>query len=952
MQGVGLLERQSEQAALADLVAAAAAGSGRFGIVEGAAGVGKTRLLSEARATAAKAGMSVLAARGTQLERGSAFGVVRQLFESALIRADEQTRKSLLRGAAGQAAALLMPETRTSAVELDASLATMHGLFWLTANLCELKPVALVVDDLHWCDVSSLRWLAYLTTRLEGLPVLLLSALRTGEPCADERLLDQLVTDPTVTVLRLAPLSVDGSAQLLRALIPGEVEHAFVTACHDLTGGNPLLLRELAGVVIAEGLAPSAQGMARLAEVGSRAIVRRVGLQLGRLGAEPTALARAVAILGDGAEIQHATTLAGLAPPAAEAGLASLRRSEILTSSPAERKDGAPAELPTPQLLSFVHPLVGAAVYEQLPTDARLTGHALAARLLSGAGADAERVASHLLLVPPADDPWVADRLNRAAEMALARGSPEAAVGYLERCLAEPPHAGERAELLVRLGTVAHGVHLTTAVRHLEAALALVEGPVERARVAEMLGRCLFMVRRYRRAIDVYARVTADLEETHVDLRARLEAGMLQAMLAEPHARAEAACRLDGLRGLARGDTVGERTLDCLIAFHDAIRGSPVGPVLARARRGLAGDVLIERANGGQGVFRGGKVLIAADDEDAIPLCERALAQAHRSGSLTAFMMAASLRSLASLWRGALSAAESDARDALRVREVTLLTQTRAFHADALMEQGHLDEAEAVLAAAGPVPELPNAGHWYFLVESRGRLLMLQERYEAALQAMLDCGRQFAQLGGQNPAFAAWRSGAALALLALGRSRDAADLAAEELRLARRWGTPRPLGRALRVCGLVTAGAEGIDLLQQAVEVLAPSPARLEHAKALIDLGAALRRAGHRSEARSHLREGIALADVCGAGPLVERGREELRASGARPRRRALKGPAALTPSELRVARLAADGHTNRTIAQTLFVTPRTVEVHLTSVYRKLAVSRRGEVREALRGQA
>ena len=247
-----------------------------------------------------------------------------------------------------------------------------------------------------------------------------------------------------------------------------------------------------------------------------------------------------------------------------------------------------------------------------------------------------------------------------------------------------------------------------------------------------------------------------------------------------------------------------------------------MGPVLARARRGLAGDVLIERANGGQGVFRGGKVLIAADDEDAIPLCERALAQAHRSGSLTAFMMAASLRSLASLWRGALSAAESDARDALRVREVTLLTQTRAFHANALHGAGTPGRGGGRARRRGTCPRAAERGPLVLPVESRGRLLMLQERYEAALQAMLDCGRQFAQLAGQNPAFAAWRSGAALALLALGRSRDAADLAAEELRLARRWGTPRPLGRALRVCGLVTAGAEGIDLLQQAVEVLAP----------------------------------------------------------------------------------------------------------------------------------
>jgi DNA-binding CsgD family transcriptional regulator len=218
---------------------------------------------------------------------------------------------------------------------------------------------------------------------------------------------------------------------------------------------------------------------------------------------------------------------------------------------------------------------------------------------------------------------------------------------------------------------------------------------------------------------------------------------------------------------------------------------------------------------------------------------------------------------------------------------------------------------------------------------------MLQGHMEEGLETMLACGRRFAAQGGQNPAFVAWRSGAALALFSLDRPEEARELAAEELTLARRWGAPRALGRALRIAGLVQGGKEGLALLHQAVEVLASSPARLEHAKALVELGAALRRAGHRLQSRQYLRRGVELAQICGATPLVKHGFTELRASGARPRHITPSGPDALTPSERRVAELAAVGRSNRDIAQTLFITTNTVEAHLTRTYRKLGITGR-----------
>jgi DNA-binding CsgD family transcriptional regulator len=195
-----------------------------------------------------------------------------------------------------------------------------------------------------------------------------------------------------------------------------------------------------------------------------------------------------------------------------------------------------------------------------------------------------------------------------------------------------------------------------------------------------------------------------------------------------------------------------------------------------------------------------------------------------------------------------------------------------------------------------------------------------------------------------------WRSDAALSLIALGDCREASRLCAEEIELARQWGAARGLGIALRAAGAAEGAGRGIELLTEAVSVLRPSPARLELARALIDLGAAHRRAGSRAVARELLREGLDLAHALGGLALADRARRELVVAGGRPRRDAIRGRDALTPSELRVAQLAAGGQTNRQIAQSLFVTQRTVENHLTSTYGKLGISSRPELPAALDG--
>jgi DNA-binding CsgD family transcriptional regulator len=239
-------------------------------------------------------------------------------------------------------------------------------------------------------------------------------------------------------------------------------------------------------------------------------------------------------------------------------------------------------------------------------------------------------------------------------------------------------------------------------------------------------------------------------------------------------------------------------------------------------------------------------------------------------------------------------------------------------------------------------------GHLLNFFRVRGLVSFQAGSPEQALTDLRAAGDRARSLRVENPAFAPWRSEAALALHRLGQPQQARELAQEELELSRRWGAARNIGISLRALGLVEGGRTGNGLLREAVDVLAHSPARLEHARALVDLGAALRRGNSRSEARQLLRQGLELAHQCGASALVTRANEELAATGAHARTILLSGLDALTASERRVAQMAAGDLSNKEIAQALFVTVKTVEQHLGRVYRKLDIGSRRQLAAAL----
>jgi DNA-binding CsgD family transcriptional regulator len=943
----GLVERDPELAALSGALTDAASGSGRFVVVEGPAGIGKTSLLAQAGRRCGDSGGRALGARGTELERQFSFGLVRQLFEPVLARLDDAARDSLFAGAAAPARTLLgWPDAHDNEPAVG-DFALLHGLYWLTANLCQDRALVLLLDDLHWADRASLRFLAHLQPRLEGLRLTVVAATRPHEPGADQHLLDLLTLDPTCTVLRPRALTPAGTATVLGTALAGDADPGFLAACHSATGGNPLLLRELATALVADGLPATAiTDAGRVRELVPTTLAVRVGARLAGLPAECLALAGAVAILGEDTPLARAAALAGLPGEQAAAAAARLAQIEILRGVESGGLPGDVAAGGTP-LLGFVHPLVRAAVYRQSDPVRRTAQHAAAAHLLHADGADPERVAAHLLRLPPAGDAWVAQTLRLAAGVAVRRQAPEDAVTYLERCLHEPPPPEQRAEVQTELGTIALMVNADTAARHLRAALDVVRDPAPRGILSQALGFALFVSGRNDESVEVHQAALDELGDNHPDIRRRLQAGFIYVTTSGPTTHALGGDLVERIRDEPTDAGLGSRMLDGLIALYDAsVRMAP--EAADRAWRCVEDGIVAEYPDSNVAFTDACWVLAAADRPEVMSVFDDALVRAGRRGSTTGLVTVKIFRCLAWLWRGSLAEAEADGRDVLRSIDAAQLDLPRllaaAVLADTLMEQGRLRDAEAALRWAGPDERLPQLGLLYWLLDSRARLLLLQNRTEEGLNAVLDCGRRYSSHGFVNPAFLAWRSTAALALHQLARTEESQALAAEELELARRWGAPRALGRALRVAGLVHGNETGLPLLHEAVDVLENSPARLEHAKALVDLGAALRRTGRRGDAKHHLTRALDLAHHCGAAPLARHAETELRAAGARPRRGHLTGPGALTPSERRVADLAVQGQTNRDIAQQLFVTVKTVEVHLGSVYRKLGITKRNQL--------
>ncbi|MCC5954139.1 MAG: AAA family ATPase [Acidimicrobiia bacterium] len=900
-----LVGRATEvEALMAALSAVLDGGPGSAIVARGAAGMGKSALLRSV--LDASEGAAVATAMGRT--RGELpFGVARGVATDLLGQLDAGEASAVLAGAAGRA----WEQLNGGRAGADRA-GVVYGLAWLVANVAEL----LMVDDVHAIDPLSRSVLEALVPWVHDSPLLVLVAERTGasHPFAGTETLD------------LGPLSPAEVAALVRRRTGQASDAQETELLWRATAGVPLrVVRSLdrpAGRLGAWGADPE----------GPLSADRRPGLQ----PRDTVARVRAATAV-----------LSGPAPLAQVAALAAVDDADVVT---AVAEAGLIDDAGT---VRFGHPTEEEDVYDDLSDDERRRLHRRALQLL--AGEPASVLAGHLLALGPVTSTDDVVLVRSTAATCATSGDVMMAAHLLAAIDDSLLAAAEAYDVLMARGRAQAAAGHTEAAITFERAAAIVEeDPARRLQASEELAACHFRAGAAPAAVALL-REQVDLAPAALRPVAQVAwARVARFVLPERAALAQVVDELlvTGWPS-AEEDPASAGFLGELAFERAAVVRFGADHAGELALRALDGDRLLEMETAdGMGWWWAAYALhLAGRNNEAVQTLDAAVADAQARGSVVGYVQAMALRSGPAFHLGRLDDAAADAELAVaagRREHRVFLPSTRGTLAQVHTWMGDLDAAAAVLAAQeaeGGVGSGADMLHLY----GRSVHLLARGRPAEAL-ACLEAAAEQQRVGrGDNPAMLPWRSAAAEALVALGEMERAVVLAAEELALAEQFGAPGPIGIARRAAALTAGADERIDLLRSAVDAHELGERRVEHVQALTDLGRALRAAGAVTDARPVLREAMGLADECRAGLLTAAARAELVAAGGRPRRTALRGVDALTPAERRVVGLAADGLTNREIAESLFLSRKAVEWHLTSSYRKLGVAGRQEASALLR---
>ncbi len=686
-RGELLVDRDAELAALGRIAAQAADKLGGLAVVEGPAGIGKSRLLQAHREQLRERGVRVLGARGGELEADVPFGVVRQLFEQAVAR-DERT----LAGAARAAAPIFALDDAQEPSVADPGPRILHGLWWLCANLAADGPLVLHVDDAHWADAPSLRFVDHLARRLEGSELALVVAWRSEDPGAADPLLTRLAADPEAAVVRPGPLAPEAVGQLAREAFARDCAPAFVDACHAATRGNPFLLHELLVELNADGVTPDDAAAGEVHELGAAAVARAVLLRLGAVSADAVALAHAVAVLGAEAELRRAAAVAQLDGDAAATAADALVALQI-----AER--GRP--------LQFVHPLVRRSILDDMAPSELATLHDRAARARRrGRRARPRRR-------PSARDRGRRRPVGRRAAAGRRRPRPRPGRARRRRQLAGAGAGGAAAGRVAGRAAAGAGAGRDEPRPPRRGALPSRGGASAAARrrrarpLLPDLAWATMNLDGVPAAVALLEEEIAAADQTDHDTALKLESDLasMGAMSADVMSKVQR--RLAGFHAV-RGATRGERLVLASLAQLAWYRNDPAAEVADLARRAwgdgaLLGDTSIEDLPAYQVVY----ALVMADAlADAESACDQLLAAGSAQGSIITFGAGSGLRAWVRQRRGRLAAAAADGAQGLAaLRE---LGQPLAYQqamtfvgvrgtVEALVARGELESAEEML---------------------------------------------------------------------------------------------------------------------------------------------------------------------------------------------------------------------------------------------------------------
>jgi tetratricopeptide (TPR) repeat protein len=638
----------------------------------------------------------------------------------------------------------------------------LHGLHWLAANVASERPTILAIDDLHWSDTPSLRWLCYLARRLEALPLHVVVAMRPPEQGRDPELLTELLIDPAARQIRPGPLTIGSITALVRRRFPGEEPDVqFCAAVEAATRGNPLFVLALVDTVAREGIHPRADQAHVLLDLGPQVVGRAVSLRLARLPEEARRLIEASCILGEHTDLRHVAALARLDDAAAAHAARLLVRSDLL-------RGDDPVE--------FFHPVVRTAIYDGLDPLARSDGHRRAAELLLDAGLLPEQAAAHLSLTTGANDEFAVSTLRAAAGRSLVQGAPDVAAGYLTRAVEGAAGAG-RGEILIELGLAERWIDADRAADHLAEGLQLLDDPVRRAEVSLELGNELFYANRLEEAIAVYRRAYDEIDgEAHPVLHEWLEAEVVASTWWDADHYPIAAGLMEAFDERALHGGVGSDLLLAYRSFYLCRQAQGRDAAIDAARRALASGTLA--AHGALGFHCAAFALFSAGVySEAIAAYDAAVGASRERGDSVRLPATLGFRGRALTLAGNLEAALADLNEGLLAQcSAAAVPYVLGFWASALLDRGKFDEAAAVLAGPGLPDDLPLTVHLFFFQLARGRLAVMTGSPERGVDDLLDLGRRTQLVPFDNPADFPWRRYAVEGLLLLGRTEEAVAL--------------------------------------------------------------------------------------------------------------------------------------------------------------------------------
>ncbi|MEV6794466.1 AAA family ATPase [Streptomyces sp. NPDC051320] len=861
-----LLERESELAAAARGVAAlcsesAEGSTGGLLIYSGEAGFGKTAVLDAVCKLAADR-CTVWSARCGEGLTSVPFHAVRRLLQPALT----------VSAAGGEAKQLLGDRYDIVGPALGIAPANAHrtdpqgvrdGLDSLVERLAALhRPLVLLVDDAHWCDLETLAWLAAFAQRPGGLPVLVVLAYRTGEAVGETAEYLRGLESAATACVRLRALTPDAIAQLSRTALGEHADDPFCREVWAVTGGNAYETVELLARVQDDALEPVEDSAGALRALGASARGSGLIARLEELGTAATRFAWAAGILGTDISLDLAASLAGLGPAEAATCAGRLREARILTGN---------------DPMEFVHPLIAGAVYRAVPAAARTAMHGRAAWAVTEAGRGPAAAARHLLEVHPDEDPELVEQLREAAAEHLAVGAPDAARRCLERALAEPPLPTVRARVLYELGCATLLTSPATTVGHLRAALEQ-QGLDADTRVDAVfrLSQALTHNNQPAEAAQVAA---AEAERTEPGpARRRLQSAHflwegVRAVEADGPARSRRlAAMADGLSG----SDDSERILLILRAFDGTARGESAEEVVEICDRALINGRLAPGVGwtSAEWGFEPAALLgLSYAFADRLDRAESLFSEALRafeaagwSGGHLSFANA--LIGYVQRRRGRLVEAETYLRESLRLAErvgngMPLNWDAASMLIDTLLARGHVEEAVEVADRYGFAPPYPAPMVIPDAPSVRGRLLLAQGRVKEAVAELAAVGEALRVRGRHNGIMAPWAGDLVCALATEDRPR-AVRLAAYVRDRAERIGTDTAIGESMRIAATLETGRRAVELLGGAVGYLEASPCAYEHALARVEFAMATR-------SQVDLQRGLTLAEACGADGLVSR---------------------------------------------------------------------------------